>query len=40
MLGLNVPTSGQADLSALKTLTAFGGRAGQDSTFSVFVEVR
>jgi hypothetical protein len=40
MLGLNVPAGGQADLSALKTLTAFGTRAGEDSTFSVFVEVR
>jgi hypothetical protein len=38
MLGLKLPV--QADLGALKTLTAFGTRNGADSTFSVFLEVR
>jgi hypothetical protein len=40
MLGLKLPTGSQADLSALKTLTAFGTRNGEDTTFSVFLEVR
>jgi hypothetical protein len=40
MLGLKLPTGSQADLSALKTLSAFGTRNGEDSTFSVFLEVR
>jgi hypothetical protein len=40
MLGLKLPTGSQADLSALRTLTAFGTRNGEDTTFSVFLEVR
>jgi len=36
MVGLKLP----ADLGALKTLTAFGTRNGEDTTFSVFLEVR
>jgi hypothetical protein len=40
MLGVKLPTGSQADLSAFKTLTAFGTRNGEDTTFSVFLEVR
>ncbi len=39
MLGLTLPAK-QADLSALKTLSAFGTRSGEDATFTVFLEVR
>ena len=39
MLGLKLPAQ-QQDVSALKTLTAFGTRAGEEATFSVFLEVR
>jgi hypothetical protein len=40
MLGLKLPTGSRADLSALETLTAFGTRNGEETTFSVFLEVR
>lgn len=41
LLGLKLPAEAQqADLSALKTLTAFGTRAGEESTFTVFLEIR
>ena len=40
LLGLKLPEAQQADLSALKTLTAFGTRAGEESTFTVFLEIR
>jgi hypothetical protein len=41
LVGLKLPPGGgQADLGALKTLTAFGTRAGEDTTFTVFLEVR
>jgi hypothetical protein len=40
-LGLSFPPAlAKTDFSALKTLTAFGTRAGEESTFSVFLEVR
>ena len=31
--------SASTDLSALKTLTAFGTRAGDESTFTVFLDI-
>jgi hypothetical protein len=41
MVGLKLPAgAAQADLGALKTLTAFGTRTGEEATFSVFLEVR
>jgi hypothetical protein len=40
MVGLKLPGAAQADLGALKTLTAFGTRNGEETTFSVFLEVR
>ena len=41
MVGLKLPAgTAKADLGALKTLTAFGTRNGEETTFSVFLEVR
>ena len=41
MVGLKLPAgAAKADLGALKTLTAFGTRNGDETTFSVFLEAR
>jgi hypothetical protein len=41
LVGLKLPAGGsRADLGPLKTLTAFGTREGEDTTFTVFLEVR
>jgi len=39
LLGLTLPTGATANLGALKTLTAYGTRVGEDATFTVFLEV-
>lgn len=39
MLGLQLPAGGTTDLGALKTLTAYGTRAGDEATFTAFLAV-
>ena len=39
LLGLTLPDLGTVDLGALKSLTAFGTRAGDESTFTVFLDI-
>ena len=39
LLGLKLPALGATDLSALKTLTAYATRVGDESAFTVFLEV-
>ena len=39
LLGLALPVGPKVDLSALKTLTAYSTRAGDESTYTVFLEV-
>jgi hypothetical protein len=40
LLGLKLPPALQTDVGALKTLTAYGTRAGDESSFTVFLQVR
>jgi hypothetical protein len=39
LLGLTLPPAPAVDLGALKTLTAFSTRAGDESTYTVFLAV-
>jgi hypothetical protein len=39
LLGLKLPTVATSNLEALKSLTAFGTRVGDEATFTVFVDV-
>jgi hypothetical protein len=40
LLGLRLPPALRGDLSALRTVTAYGTRAGAEQSFRLFLQVR
>jgi hypothetical protein len=40
LLGLRLPPALRGDLSALRTVTAYGTRAGAQQSFRLFLQVR